>query len=88
MGFDNRSHLSRVERGQRIPRLEQALRYEFLFGVPIEKMVPGLCTKVLNGLWEDIQSQLNVCDISAGPKAERKCEILRAAKERIESMSS
>lgn len=88
MGFENRSNLSRVERGKRIPKLEQALRYEFLFGVPIEKLVPGLCDQVLNGLWEDIETQLGACESAKNPKSKRKCDILRAAKDRIESMSA
>lgn len=88
MGFENRSNLSRVERGKRIPRLEQALRYEFLFGVPIEKLVPRLCDQVLNGLWEDIQSQIGACDRAKNPKSKRKCDVLRAAQRRIEAISS
>lgn len=88
MGFQSRTHLSRVERGERTPMLEQALRYEFLFGVPLEKIAPNLCDKALNGLWEDIEGELRFCERRTDPKSRRKYDVLHAAKKRIEAISS
>ena len=88
MGFQSRTHLSRVERGERPPMLEQALRYEFLFGVPLKKIAPTLCDKALNGLWEDIEEELRVCEPQTDPKSRRKYDVLCAAKKRIEAISS
>ena len=88
LGFDSRFQLSRVERGEQIPKLEQALRYEYLFGVPITNMVPRLCDQVRNGLWEDIELQLDTCDAAKGAKAKRKYDTLRLAKERIEALNA
>lgn len=87
-GIESRSQLSRIETGKRVPRLEQLLRYEFLFGLSIEKMVPGVCNRVLNGLWEDIQSELASCKGTHDSVVERKCAVLRKAQARIESMSN
>jgi transcriptional regulator with XRE-family HTH domain len=88
MGLESRFQLSRIERGEHLPKLEQALRYEYLFGVPIKDMVPRLCDQVLNGLWEDIESQLGACDPAKDRRAKQKYETLCAAKERIEALSS
>ena len=88
IGFDSRFQLSRVERGEQMPKLEQALRYEYLFGVPIKDMVPRLCDQVRNGLWEDIQSQLDACRPAKNRKAKRKYATLCAAKERIETINA
>lgn len=87
-GFESRSHLSRVERGERNPKLAQALRYEALFNIPLSKVAPRLCEHALNGLWEDIESSLHTCNRSHGPRCNRKCEVLKEAKERIERMSN
>lgn len=57
MGFTSRSHLSRIERGKQALQLEQALRYELLFGVPMAKITPAFCGNTINGLWEDIVSE-------------------------------
>jgi transcriptional regulator with XRE-family HTH domain len=88
MGFQSRTHLSRVERGERIPMLEQALRYEYLFGVPLQKVAPNLCGKALNGLWEDIEDELRFCERRTDPKSRRKYDVLCAAKKRIEATHS
>jgi transcriptional regulator with XRE-family HTH domain len=88
MGFQSRSHLSRVERGKQAPQLEQVLRYGFLFGVSTEQIVPSLCGKVLNGLWEDIEEVLSGYEAHTDPKSQRKYDILCAAKERIEAISA
>jgi hypothetical protein len=68
--------------------LEQALRYEFLFGVPMGKIAPNLCGKALNGLWEDIEDELRVCERRTDPKSRRKYDVLSRAKERIEAIHS
>lgn len=86
-GIESRSHLSRVETGKRIPKLEQLLRYEVLFGISIEKMFPKVCTRTLNGLWEDIQQELDAFRGSHDLAAARKRAILKKAQERIESIS-
>ncbi|MGZ5799589.1 MAG: helix-turn-helix domain-containing protein [Burkholderiaceae bacterium] len=88
MGFQSRTHLSRMERGKRIPRLEQALRYEYLFGVPLQKIAPNLCNKALNGLWENIEDELRSCERRTDPKSRRKYDMLSRAKERIEATHS
>lgn len=88
MGFQSRAHLSRVERGERNPMLEQALRYEYLFGVPLGKIAPNLCGKTLNGLWEDIEEELRCCERRTDPRSRRKYDVLSAAKKRIEAISS
>lgn len=88
MGFQSRTHLSRVERGERAPMLEQALRYEFLFGIPLGKIAPSLCGKALNGLWEDIEEELRFCGRRTDPRSTRKYDVLCAAKKRIEAISS
>lgn len=88
MGFRSRGYLSRIERGKRTPVLEQALRYEFLFGVPFTKIAPDLCSKALNGLWEDIQEELSLCAQRSDPRSRRKYEMLSAVKERIEALGA
>ncbi len=68
--------------------LEQALRYEYLFGVPLQKVAPNLCGKALSGLWEDIEDELRFCERRTDPKSRRKYDVLHAAKKRIEATHS
>lgn len=70
-----------------MPQLEQALRYRFLFDLPLEQVVPGLCGRVQNGLWEDLAEMLSNYERRTDPKSRRAYDILFAAKERIEAIS-
>lgn len=88
MGFQSRSHLSRIERGEQVPKLEHALRYELLFGVSIAEVAPNLCLRIQNGLWEDICQSLEVLALHGTRKAKHKSELLRTALKRIESLNS
>jgi transcriptional regulator with XRE-family HTH domain len=86
-GLRHGSYLSRIERGKLTLRVEQALRYELFFGLPLTKIAPNLCGPVLNRLWEDITAALHTDTGGASRRAERKRKFLRAALERIESLN-
>lgn len=63
-------------------KLEQAIRYELLFGIPMAKISEVFCQHVHNGLWEDVTAALRTAD------TEHKRIVLRAALERIESLNN
>lgn len=46
LGFEDRSCVSRIERGERVPSLERALALEVLFGVAPNAMFPLMYAEV------------------------------------------
>jgi len=87
-GLRHSGYLSRIERGKMALKVEQALRYELFFGLPLTKIAPNLCGPVLNRLWEDITATLRADTGNTSRKAEQKRSQLRAALARIESLGS
>lgn len=67
-------------------QLEHALRYEMLFGYPVAKDVPALCSSIRNGLWEDITATLRT-DAGEHQNSGHKRSLLRAALERLEAIT-
>ncbi|WP_041599003.1 helix-turn-helix domain-containing protein [Hahella chejuensis] len=88
LGFRSRSQLSRVERGKRIPRLDQLLRFRILFGVPMQKLIPTTWTRTLNGLWEDIELMRTTCTKNSDCKQTEKHAFLMHAKEQVETLET
>lgn len=86
MGLASRSHLSRIERGKQALQLDQAIRYELLFGVPMTKIAPAFCGKAINGLWENITAALDANPTPNSPHASRKRQLLTIAQARIEAL--
>src|SRR5262245_54378339 len=46
LGFESPTHLSRLERGKRVPGLETALTCSTLFGVPPGELFPQLALEI------------------------------------------
>lgn len=86
MGLSSRSHLSRIERGKQTLQLDQALRYELLFGIPMAKIAPAFCSKAINGLWESVSAALDGAPTLDNLHARRKRQLLTTAQARIEAL--
>lgn len=87
IGTKSRSQLSRIERGERVPTLDQVIRSRVLFNIPLAELVPSMWSKTLNGLWEDIHALKTRCQ-RRGDAAPLQCEFLAEAEQQVERLES
>lgn len=81
LGFKSRTQLSRVERGERTPRLEQLVRARILFRTPISELIPATWSRIVNGLWEDVHA---ACKHKSKAVCSEKCMFLTDVSHRLE----
>ena len=81
LGFESRTHVSRIEHGKRTPHIETALACSTLFGVSLDELFPQLAEEVEERLRERI-SRLQEGSFQATNSCEsRKGELIRRALE-------
>lgn len=84
VGVESRSQLSRLERGERIPRLDQVIRSSVLLGTPIADLVPKAWRNALNGLWEDVSDLQERYGRASSPQAREHATFLAKVVHEVE----
>lgn len=88
VGIQDRSQLSRIERGERSPTLDQLIRYSIMLDMPIGKLLPKQFNRALNALWEEVDEAITVCGHDHGDTCDHRCVVLQGIKTRIEAVTS
>ena len=79
LGFESRTHVSRIEHGKRTPQIETALACSTLFGVSLDELFPQLAEEVEERLRRRIARLEEGSFQATSPSASRKKELMRRA---------
>lgn len=79
LGFESRTHVSRLEHGKRAPGLETALACSSLFGVSLDELFPQFAEEIVETLRERIRRLHEECSHRTTHSQMRKQELLKRA---------
>src|SRR5438132_12514996 len=88
LGLDGQPHVSRIEHGKRVPRIEIALACSTLFGVSLDELFPQLAAEIEEKLRKRISQLREGVFHSTTPLHLRKWELLDQALERARDESN
>jgi transcriptional regulator with XRE-family HTH domain len=83
IGLQTHSHLSRLERSKRAPKVEVALACQVIFGIPPSAMFPHVYTQVEDRVMWNIYQLHSALEKTASLSGLRKRELCELALKRV-----